>query len=239
MSGVSLVVTDVTRTPGRAPIAHVTSVTARRSAQVVRTSLQESLQLVSGLVPVTMRRRPDATRGTATARRSSTRCSRCYDAGILRPSVHEVAGARRRVGPIGAQPLRRRRGAARRGRAAAVGAVRAAARSTPAVVDASTSSSTSAAAFFEAVTPVRRAALLSVHDSPTIARTSRGSIACSAASSSAAFPDLDADGSTRSTLVTLGHLEPPAHRAGLQRARAPGASLERIDSHTRPKGTSR
>ena len=76
-------------------------------------------------------------------------------------------GARRRLGAIGAQPLRRRRGVASRGRAAPVGTIRALARtrSRP-----SRTSCDQRAAFFEAVTPVRRAALLSVHDSPTIAR---------------------------------------------------------------------
>ena len=49
----------------------------------------------------------------------------CYEDGDPPAECDEV-GPRRRVGPIGAQPLRRRRGACGRGRAAAMGAVRAA-----------------------------------------------------------------------------------------------------------------
>ena len=113
-------------------------------------------------------RRPGAARGNATARRSSTRCSACYEAGDPAAERARGRGAGRRLGALGAQPLRRRRSAARRGRAAAVGALRAP-RSAPVAID-RRARRRSARAFFEAVTPVRRAALLSVHDSPTIAR---------------------------------------------------------------------
>ena len=49
----------------------------------------------------------------------------CYEDGDPAAERRRGRGARRRVGAVGAQPLRRRRGLARRGRAAAVGTVRA------------------------------------------------------------------------------------------------------------------
>ena len=115
--------------------------------------------------------------GSATARRSSTRCSPATTTGILRPSVaggRAHAPACRPGRCTTTSPTSRR--CAPRSRSGSGSA----SRSSPSL-DASTTDRDERieqlveqrAAFFEAVTPVRRAALLSVHDSPTIAAQPR------------------------------------------------------------------
>ena len=90
----------------------------------------------------------------------------CYEAGILRPSVHEVA---ERAG-VSARSVHNHFVDVEALRAEV--AQRQWERYAPLVGEVASIDElvTRRALFFEAVTPVRRAALLSVHDSPTIAR---------------------------------------------------------------------
>ena len=122
----------------------------------------------------------------------------CYDDGDAAAERARGRGAGRRVGALGAQPLRRRRGAARRGRAAAVGAVRAVRgpRSIATLpvaerVDAARRAARRVLRRGHARAP-RRAAVgrTSRRRSP---RTSPGSTARCGASSSARFPTSTAD----------------------------------------------
>ena len=122
----------------------------------------------------------------------------CYEAGSLRPSVDEVAARAGLSAAFGAQPLRRRRSVAQRGRAAAVGAEPAPWRSRVRRPRPRRAGSTALIAYradlYEAVTPVRRAALLTVHDSPADrVEPRRGSIGALRRQLEAVFPDLDDD----------------------------------------------
>ena len=162
----------------------------------------------------------------------------CYERGHPAPERRRGRGAGRRVGPFGAQPLRRRRGAARRGRAAPVGAAlprraRRPRRDLDATDRDRRDRASTAPAFFEAVTPVRRAALLErARLADDRARTSPGSTGACAGSSDDNVPGRRQRHARRARRdVVVGHVESAACRAGLHRRSRLAGCSQRMVSH--------
>ena len=251
-SGVSLVVTAVARWIGGRPGCGRTPSTVRhdrRRSVTVTGSGRGAGKVLAVSLQLVLDGRHDGGRRSDAAGRAQPRGDHRRADRLLRrrdPAAERAGGRRpgRRVGALGAQPLRRRRGAPGRGRRSGSGS---GSRASPSPIDVvatgrrsgSSSSSTQRAEIFEGVTPVRRAALLVAAGLADDRRESRPP------RPHAAAPDRAGRSrhrrrtrSTRSTRSRRGTRGTAcARRKASQRRRVPADILTDHDPHTRYEGS--